>query len=386
MKRSRIGGQVRLSWGGGDNLSTNVETRHRRQKNNDMWTDQYAPAEVADLCVAPKKVKQVQEWLDDYTTAGMMILVGSPGIGKSTMVKLLCGKVHEWTEEPSCSSPLQSFCDFLQQSMYLDAETTVLLDELPYLHNDEMRQSFRQALADHVLQCHRKIIWVYSNTMGGSHQPKELASLLDPQILYHSGRVKILQIHPVTTAKMKKVLQKVCVSNRVALPDVTAYNGDLRHALLSLQFSSSTDGLRDTRLSPFHALGKLLYAKRRLITEQPPSGRRPLLDFVPEEVVAQSGMPLFSSIYFLQGHAPDFFTDVNELAVAFGTYSDACMFLNTVSSLCCQPQKVPFIHSILTSSVAFRAVFYQFSWQSRFHCKLESSAEQIPIIFVAPHF
>jgi Rad17 P-loop domain len=328
MKRSRIGGQVRLSWGGGDNLSTQVESRQRHKKNNDLWTDQFAPTEVADLCVAPKKVKQVQEWLDDGA-AGMMILVGSPGIGKSTMVKLLCRKVHEWTEEPSCSSPIQSLCDFLQQSMYLDTETTVLLDELPYLHSEEMRQSFRQALGDHVLQCHRKTVWVYSNTMGGSHQPKELESLLDPQILYHSGRVKILQIHPVTTAKMKKVLQKVCASNRVALPDVTAYNGDLRHALLSLQFSSSTDGLRDTRLSPFHALGKLLYAKRRLATEEP-SGRRPQLDFVPEDVVEQSGMPLFSSIYFLQGHAPDFFTDINELTVAFDTYSDACLFLNTV--------------------------------------------------------
>jgi len=99
-----------------------------------MWTDQYAPTEVSELCVAPKKVKQVQEWLEDGA-GGMMILVGSPGIGKSTVAKLVCNnKVHEWVEEPACVSPIQSFTSFLHQSMYLNPETTVLLDDLPYLH------------------------------------------------------------------------------------------------------------------------------------------------------------------------------------------------------------------------------------------------------------
>jgi cell cycle checkpoint protein len=79
-----------------------------------MWTDRYAPTKLEDLCIAPKKVKQVKEWLEDGT-AGMLILVGSPGIGKSTLVKILCRKVHEWVEEPSCVSPIQSFASFLQQ-------------------------------------------------------------------------------------------------------------------------------------------------------------------------------------------------------------------------------------------------------------------------------
>jgi hypothetical protein len=294
-----------------------------------MWTDRYAPTKLEDLCIAPKKVKQVKEWLEDGT-AGMLILVGSPGIGKSTLVKILCRKVHEWVEEPSCVSPIQSFASFLQQSMYLDHDATVMIDDLPYLHDEEMHQRFRQALGDHVLQCPRKTIWVFSDTMGGSHRPKELESLLDPKILYHSGQVQIMQIHPVTTAKMKKLLQKVCSANRVRLPDVTMYNGDLRHALLSLQFSSSTDGLRDSRLSPFHALGKLLYAKRVVSSKGQNAHLRPPLEFNPEEVVEQSGMPLFSSLYFLQGHAPDFFTDVNDLSFAFDKYSDASLFLNTV--------------------------------------------------------
>ena len=123
MKRARKGAPARLSWGGGDNLSSKLETRQRPRKNNDMWTDQYAPTEVSELCVAPKKVKQVQEWLEDGA-GGMMILVGSPGIDNSTMAKLVCNKVHEWVEEPACVSPTQFFSSFLHQSMYLNPATS----------------------------------------------------------------------------------------------------------------------------------------------------------------------------------------------------------------------------------------------------------------------
>lgn len=84
---------------------------------------------------------------------------------------------------------------------------------------------------------------------------------------------------------------------------------------------------RDTFLSQFRALGKLLYAKRL-----PPSagvggdlrgkgggkqggvgiaegGERGPLEFVPEDVLAQSGMDLGWALAFLQYHCVDFFTD-----------------------------------------------------------------------------
>lgn len=94
-------------------------------------------------------------------------------------------------------------------------------------------------------------------------------------------------------------------------------------------------GTRDTFLSQFHALGKLLYAKR-----SPPDdsagaaaapapaasasaagtakaaggwpageGRRGKLEFVPEEVLSRGGMELDWAVAFLQYHCVDFFTD-----------------------------------------------------------------------------
>lgn len=74
-------------------------------------------------------------------------------------------------------------------------------------------------------------------------------------------------------------------------------------------------GARDTFLTQFHALGKLLYAKRG-----PPGGGgggggrgdgegRGPLTFVPEEVLSQGGMELDWALAFLQYHCVDFFTD-----------------------------------------------------------------------------
>ena len=102
-------------------------------------------------------------------------------------------------------------------------------------------------------------------------------------------------------------------------------------------------GTRDTFLSQFHALGKLLYAKRsppdgsagacasaaaaaaaasaaRVAAGWPETaapvggggageGRRGQLEFVPEEVLSRGGMELDWALAFLQYHCVDFFTD-----------------------------------------------------------------------------
>ena len=75
-----------------------------------LWIDKHTPQTSAELCVAPKKIEQVRKWLSSHISARqsrrsgentraayeaplgqdkMMILVGSPGIGKSTMIKVL---------------------------------------------------------------------------------------------------------------------------------------------------------------------------------------------------------------------------------------------------------------------------------------------------------
>ncbi|CAM9762386.1 unnamed protein product, partial [Hapterophycus canaliculatus] len=110
-------------------------------------------------------------------------------------------------------------------------------------------------------------------------------------------------------------------------------------------------GVRDTFLTHFHALGKLLYAKRlpspdtagtvaasgragrsaAAVAESGGAGgeespRRGQLGFVPEEVLSQGGMELDWALAFLQYHCVDFFTEESELSQGLGYFSDADLF------------------------------------------------------------
>lgn len=153
--------------------------------------------------------------------------------------------------------------------------------------------------------------------------------------------------------------------------------GDLRHAIMTLQFQKSTNNSRkylkqtekigskdnnkvksdrDTKLSTFHALGKLLYAKRKQISPSMTSAsllnssqatvgittivsgkfgeERPPLAFNPELVMDQSDIGLGGALSFLEYHSPEFFTDVSELSAAFNLYSDAATFLDRSFQVC----------------------------------------------------
>jgi len=71
-------------------------------------------------------------------------------------------------------------------------------------------------------------------------------------------------------------------------------------------------------------MGKLLYAKRNLSNGTLECG-------IPEQVLEQqSTMGLLSTMYFLQGHAPNFFAeeDVDSLQSAMQYYSDAALLMD----------------------------------------------------------
>ena len=167
--------------------------------------------------------------------------------------------------------------------------------------------------------------------------------------------------------------------------------GDLRNAIFAMQFAtslatqttktassgSSKTTKKDAKMSTFHALGKLLYAKRKLPepttsstftrqhcydsddSEFPPINTsrssslstkssktakataslsssttkkwedgRGQLEFVPEDVLNNIDMGLSSSITFLSYHSPDFFTDVTDLSQSYDLLSDTATFLD----------------------------------------------------------
>lgn len=151
-------GPLRLAWPGGgtksigrqatlvSSQSSSQEASRKRKRNKkkvdkSLWTDKYAPTSSTNCCVAPKKSKDIRAWLTAASNPNqraprLLILVGSPGIGKSTIVQVLATElgwnVHEWSD--SCTSlpygggggnalasvdrsnALESFQDFLDRT------------------------------------------------------------------------------------------------------------------------------------------------------------------------------------------------------------------------------------------------------------------------------
>jgi len=205
-------------------------------------------------------------------------------------------------------------------------------------------------MSRHIQRSNVPTVLIFSDVQEGKHQPRDLERLVDPQYLY-SDVVKIFQCNPVTKARMKKSMQAICKNEGIEVPadffeEVHMQSGgDLRHAIMSLQFRGKDNDVthssgvkhnkRDSKLSMFHTLGKVLYAKRKKkVSEDTESNNsRPPLDFNPDSVMELSGMDLGSAMTFLGYHSPDFFTDVSELSEAFDYYSDAAVLLGrTVSS------------------------------------------------------
>jgi cell cycle checkpoint protein len=348
--------------------------------------DKYAPTTAAQLCVAPKKVKEVRTWLlDTEKLSRLLVFVGSPGVGKSTVIQILGQElgwtVNEWSDSYTSrnysrsggggggslasvdqSNSLESFQEFLDHAgagfspLELSMETTkmtnnsegksiILIDELPNLYNAEVEEEFREIMTRHLQLSNTPTVLIFSDVREGKHQPRDLERLIDPQFLY-SNLVKILQCNPVTKARMKKSLEQISKKEGIQVPPQfweevhLQSGGDLRHAIMSLQFRGNNNDAaknkkgnfeRDAGLSMFHALGKALYAKRQQhmpaqVSES--SNDRPPLDFNPDIVMEQSGMELGGALTFLEYHSPDFFSDVSELSSAFDDYSDAALLLD----------------------------------------------------------
>lgn len=390
-----------------------------------LWVEAHAPTFIESVCVAPKKAKEILQWLEEGDS-GLLVLVGSPGIGKSTVVRILAQihgfELHEWSESVSSASmfynpevlaqptPLDSFEAFLQQSrvgyssivssraMHIskpasnaakkDQRSLILLEEIPNLHGAEMEDRFRTLFTTHVIESTRRAtrtVLVWSDVTEGKHHRDDLERLVQPHVLYDARYVQILQVHPPTRARFGKVVEAIARLHKIRNVDAQALydasGGDLRFAITALQFDGGTTTgaasavssdrdmqKRDERLNPMHALGKLLYAKRKepgaaAATASPSNlasrwhDPRGPLAFDPDDVLDRCEMELPGALQFLAYHAPDFMTDVEELGDALASYSDAAWLMDaggSSSGRASAPAAQRLVTS-LASSVAGRA-------------------------------
>jgi cell cycle checkpoint protein len=251
-------------------------------------------------------------------------------------------------------SPVDSFQQFLEEAgtgyhpLSISGETdsrstVVLLDDLPYLHTAETQGRFRRLFQQHLEQSRIPTILIMSDVTEGKCQ--HLTDYLNNRFLYNSGLVTIIHVNPPTRTRfVSKVVQRVATLEGISISVDAAEDmydrveGDARAALATLQFQYVGrkkgqrtakfygGAMRDKKLNTFHALGKLLYAKRQSSSVSP--HERPPLEFDPERVVEQSDSELSNVLAFLGFHSVDFYTDISDFSEATHCLSDAAFFLS----------------------------------------------------------
>lgn len=260
--------------------------------------------------------------------------------------------------------------------------------------NGPTTKILRSIMSEHVRRSTSSpTILIFSAICEGSASSNSASSdlnkILDESLLYDPTFVKVINCNAVTKAKMKVCLTNILQKeNKKRLLDDSLFEsiwitsgGDIRSAINTLQFHCYNDNsyaitfnsqyrqeahTKDIRLSSFHALGKLLYAKRQVISKgmdydfasskqffnAPLIGgektctsvddtslyqkkicridNRPPLVFDPEEVINQNELGPEGAIFFLSYHAIDFFEDETELCEALETFSQAALFLDKI--------------------------------------------------------
>jgi cell cycle checkpoint protein len=271
------------------------------------------------------------------------------------------------SEAPSSAPNLNSVTSYGEA---INKQKLIVVDELPYAHTMDTQKRLQHIITTHITRRNTvPTIFIYSDTAEGKIQYDELERYVHPNILYDQSFCHILAINPPTKIKFRRVIGDIITSEcTIQYMSKVRYhsayvdelyercNGDLRYAIATLQFEMIGDGVvgntngfhygqlsklssrskypppiqcRDLKLSPFHALGKLLYAKRQV---QPANAKlngtttsSSPLDFDPDVVIRQSEMELGNILQFLLYHSVHFFTDMDNLEMGMSYFSDSAV-------------------------------------------------------------
>lgn len=301
------------------NCSKSDKSLNVLQPTSCNWLEKYKPKGVSDLIVNLKKVKEIEDWLQQAvnpnSTEKVLLITGPSGSGKTATLQTVCKslgvKAIEWitpldrpaegsdefnTKYAFLKSAAKQFEEYVFKSSRYNSclgssnsKKIILVKDFPniFIHNPS---SFQEVLERFSQFCINPIVFICSDDA--------LCRRLFPCRIKDNVRIQTITFNPITEQKMIKFLksllsQEVKVnSNLKMLPDESisticaASQGDLRGAVSKLYFCSissdfeiaklksqgkprklkksdvSVETDKDNRLDFFRGIGRVLYPKK----------------------------------------------------------------------------------------------------------------------------
>lgn len=278
------------------------------------WIDKFEPKSTDEVCINPRKLKEVREALASMLSAGLdtrlLILSGPSGSSKSALARCIGRdliRLRTQQQYPSHSGQsfiveyfdsyvedtrqVSHFQDFMDGCKYRVGQNLamILIEELPNIFHEETLSAFRKCLRDWihtssplppVVLCLTEVELTDLGSRGYYNIDNILTveTLLGKDLLNSglaSGSINRIKFLPVAKTYLKKTLTKVVQTEKIKRgPDFDAFfeglleSGDIRALINNLELWARSPRLvlsfRESRITLFHAVGRVLHSSKKL--------------------------------------------------------------------------------------------------------------------------